>query len=241
MYSRHKATAPADQDTKLASLKVLSKVRADILNGTLPPTTKLRFADLKESYGAGVGTLREALSHLSSEGLVVQDAGKGFQVAPVSHADLMDITEIRVDLERKLICSAIEHGNDTWEAAIIAAYHLLEKVEQRPLAERLADPTLWNGYHRDFHRAIVAASPSRWMQHFHQILFDQAQRYRMLSLSHKPGFAARPAEHGEIMKAVLAHDAESACLLSERHIRRTAEEVIQYVPTRIRAGKVTLG
>lgn len=240
MQSRINSTTPDDQDTKLTSQKVLSRMRADILDGTLPPTAKLRFADLKESYGAGVGTLREALSHLSSEGLVVQYAGKGFQVAPISHADLMDITEVRVDLERKLIRGAIEHGDDNWEASVITAYHLLEKIEQRPLAERLADPAQWNSYHRDFHRAIVAASPSRWMQHFHEILFDQAQRYRMLSLSHKPSSEARPSEHGEIMKAVLARDAEFACLLSERHIRRTADEVIQYVPAQIRAGKVSL-
>lgn len=240
MDARFNTSTPEDQDPKLASLKVLSRVRADILDGTLPPDAKLRFAELKESYGVGVGTLREALSYLNSEGLVVQDAGKGFQVAPVSLADLLDITEIRVDLEHKLIRSAIERGGDDWEARIVSAYHLLDKIERRPLAERLAAPTRWNDCHRDFHRALVAAAASRWLLHFHQILFDQAQRYRMLALSHKPRLAGRSSEHGEIMKAVLARDVDAACHLSERHIRRTAEEVVQYVPAQIRAGKVTL-
>ena len=57
-----------------------------------------------------VGTLREALSHLVSEGLARTESGRGFQVSPISLADFLDLSELRVYLETKTLADAIRHA-----------------------------------------------------------------------------------------------------------------------------------
>ncbi len=188
--------------------EALGKLRWDILDGVLEPDAKLPFALLQKRYGVGVGTIREGLSHLVSEGLVQLEAGRGFRVTPVSRADLLDISQMRIDFEKKALRDAISNGGDDWEAGIITTFHFLDKMEARPLADRLKDGSRWNRVHREFHRALIAACRSHWLLHFHAILFDQADRYRLLSLRHRPKASNRKGEHQAIMEAVLGRDAD---------------------------------
>ncbi|MGO8205226.1 GntR family transcriptional regulator, partial [Rhizobium ruizarguesonis] len=54
---------------------------------------------LKESYETSISTLREVLNRLSSEGLVVAEGQKGFEVSPVSVSDLKETAALRLLLE----------------------------------------------------------------------------------------------------------------------------------------------
>ena len=206
------------------------RLRWDILDGAVAPDAKLPFALLQGRYGVGVGTIREALSHLVSEGLVRVDAGRGFRVAPVSRADLLDISELRVDFEKRALEDAVRHGDDAWEVSILSTFHLLDKMESRPLEDRLKDASRWTQVHRAFHEALVAACRSRWLLHFRAILFDQADRYRLLSQRHRPPANHRKGEHRAMMELALARDVEGACRLAEQHIRSTVADVLRYAP-----------
>ena len=64
------------------------RIRSDIVFGRLLPGKKLKLDRLKADYGASVSTLRETLNRLHSERLVVDEGQKGFEVAPVSIANL---------------------------------------------------------------------------------------------------------------------------------------------------------
>lgn len=57
---------------------IVTRLRSDIVSSVYEPETRLKFADLTERYDVSIGTLREALSQLVSEGFVTVDAGKGF-------------------------------------------------------------------------------------------------------------------------------------------------------------------
>ena len=61
----------------------LERLRDDVLKCRLKPGDKLTFDDLKERYGISISPLREALSRMASEGLVVLEDKRGFHVAPV--------------------------------------------------------------------------------------------------------------------------------------------------------------
>ena len=75
------------------------RIRADIVFGRLPPGQKLKLDGLKESYGVSVSTLREILSRLASEGFVLAEGRRGFEVAPVSVENLKELAELRLLLE----------------------------------------------------------------------------------------------------------------------------------------------
>ena len=118
---------------------------------------------------------------------------------------------------------AIRLGDDAWEAAIVAAFHRLGLVEDatgRPLEGRVDE---WELRNQDFHDALIAACPSRWLKHFRSILYHQHERYRRLSLSHGSTKRDVRAEHRAILSAVLQRDENRAAELIERHIAATRD------------------
>jgi GntR family transcriptional regulator, carbon starvation induced regulator len=80
--------------------------------------------------------LREALSLLIADALVVSQGQRGFRVAPVSLEDIADITNTRVMLECEALRQSIELGDDAWEGSLLSAFHRLSKAE-----EKLGDPS----------------------------------------------------------------------------------------------------
>lgn len=229
--SSRESTAPQDvalQDA--ASFDVYRRLRSDIVECRLEPGARLRFEVLRARYDAGVGTLREALSHLVSDGLVRMEAGRGFRVAPASLSDMLDVAEWRVEFEVRAITQSIRNGDDAWEAEIVTAYHLLAKSGPPVPGTDPAGWEQWSARHRRFHDALAAACGSPWLLHFRSVLFDQAQRYRRLTALHSPRVRRKDEEHRELMDAALARDAARAARLVEQHIRRTVDAALKHVP-----------
>src|SRR5919112_222173 len=79
--------------------RAYDRIRADIIFGRLTPGARLRLDRLAGEYGTSVSTLREILSRLSSEGLVIAEGQRGFQVTPVSLAGFEDVAAMRLLFE----------------------------------------------------------------------------------------------------------------------------------------------
>ena len=124
-------------------------LKRDILRGVFAPGEKLLMSALKARYGLGVGPLREALSQLVAEHLVVAISQRGFRVAPMSLAELADIYDARAHLEAMILGLAIARGDDAWEAQIVASARL-QQVLRQPRAH----------HHRVAHRVQVGLGQS---------------------------------------------------------------------------------
>jgi DNA-binding GntR family transcriptional regulator len=237
MTARRKISASTTMEIREPLADLRTRLREDILRCVLEPGQRLKFEDLRTRYDASIGSLREALSQLVSDGLVVAEAHRGFCVAPVSIADLTDITELRVDLEIKALSQSIQNGDDLWEASLASSFHMLAKIEPDIAASR-RNRSEWEERHRRFHDALVAACPSPWLLRFRALLFDQSQRYRTLSMlqSKTPG---RIQEHRDLMEAAAARDVEKAAKVIEVHIRRTTDNVRKWLATHHPAGPST--
>jgi GntR family carbon starvation induced transcriptional regulator len=226
-------TAPQDVSGKdAATFDVLRKMREDILCCVLKPDQKLGFGELRQRYGASVGTLREALSHLVSEGLARTATGRGFRVAPISLDDFLDLSELRVWLETRTLADAMRHGTDAWEAEIVSSFFLLSKLGRPQADDPLSVKQEWAKRHKRYHDALVATCRSPWSLHFRSELFDQARRYHWLTMIH--GSSRRKNEHLAIRDAVLARDVDLACSLMEQHIRATMDQAKSEVPGLVR-------
>jgi GntR family carbon starvation induced transcriptional regulator len=202
-------------------------LRSDIVSSVYEPETRLKFAELSKRYDVGIGTLREALSQLASEGFVTPEAGKGFTVAPVSREELVEITAHFIDLEKRALADAIAHGDDDWEGQIVAAHHRLSKIERLPWEERMELHSDWVERHRAFHESLIAACQGKWLFRLRSMMFDQLDRYRFLTKMSPEGLGNRKfEEHRQIMEATLARDTDKAVKLIEDHIRDTSERVV---------------
>lgn len=203
------------------------QLRRDIIEGVHRPGEKLRVEHLKDQYEVGAGTLREALQLLVTDALVVAQGQRGFRVAPISLDDFADITRTRVLLETSALQQSIELGDDTWEANVVAAFHMLSRAEEKLVDGAKGTREEWELRNRAFHEVLISACPSRWIRHFQNILYHQSERYRRLSLFRQPIPRDVHAEHQAIVDAALARDSAEATRILSDHILRTLDAVRQ--------------
>ncbi|MDD2815576.1 MAG: FCD domain-containing protein [Thiotrichaceae bacterium] len=204
------------------------QVRRDIIEGRLVPGEKLRVEHLKDRYGIGAGTLREALALLLSDALVIAEGQRGFHVAPISVRDLKDITHMRVLLETHALRQSIAKGDDEWEAGVVAAFHKLSNTEER--LGHISNVREWEQRNRAFHESLIAACDSRWECYMIGILYRQSERYRHLAIVSKAVPRNVHNEHTKIFEAALKRDAETASHALEQHIRLTFDSINLLVP-----------
>src|SRR5258708_4069448 len=100
---------------KTLAVDITHRLRQDIVGCRLKPGEALKFDALRSAFGASFTTLREALTSLSADGLVVAEEQRGFRVAPVTTDDLIDVTHARVLIEIELLKRSIAQGDDDWE------------------------------------------------------------------------------------------------------------------------------
>jgi GntR family carbon starvation induced transcriptional regulator len=213
----------ADQKPKTLSEAVYLRLRSDILSGALKPGMKLRFADLTHRYGAAMGTVRESLSRLTADRLVIAEGQRGFRVPPISLNELWDITRLRIEIETVALSESIDSGTSDWEADVLAALHRLLKLED-PLKTK---PTLLTekgaSLHKKFHMSLVNASPSIWRLRVIDVLYDQSERYRRLQTSYLSAMLNSANEHQKMASAAVARDKDTATRLLKSHLSRTAK------------------
>ncbi|WP_081655410.1 GntR family transcriptional regulator [Amycolatopsis orientalis] len=199
-------------------------MRADILAGRLAPGEKLKFPELGARYGVGVGVLREALTRLAEQDLVRSQPHQGFQVTPLSAADLTDLTAARVAIECLVLRMSLAEGDTPWESDLVAKHHTLERTPQydQDDPERVSDA--WSRAHADFHHTLLAGCRNSRLLSIANSLRDSAELYRSWSQQHSrhPGRDVI-AEHRTLMELALARETEAAVAALARHISHTTE------------------
>ncbi|GAB3432143.1 FCD domain-containing protein [Massilia solisilvae] len=233
MLQSHKfssAFAEVDNTPNTLTEVTYLRLRRDIIEGKLRPREKLRIEHLKDRYNASSGTLREALSQLLSDALVVNQGQRGFHVAPMSLTDLDDITRTRVLVEGEAMRRSISAGDDAWEANLIGAFHRLTKAEEKLGAREEKDLWEWEARNRDFHEALIGACDSRWLRYVIGLLYRQSERYRHLVISDRTLPRDVHAEHTTIFEAAIARDADAVTEAISVHIQLTCEAIRTLMP-----------
>src|SRR5262245_56160282 len=135
-----------------------ARLRADILQGTLAPDEKLRVNDVSERYRCGPIPVREALNRLAAEGLVAYSEQRGFAVAPIGSADLIDLTRARSLLVEVAMREAVLHGDAAWEERVLVSYHRLSKVPRYLSLDAPTPTPAYDPPHREPHSAMPPGS-----------------------------------------------------------------------------------
>ncbi|WP_328729422.1 GntR family transcriptional regulator [Falsiroseomonas algicola] len=201
------------------------RLRADVLLGRLAPGRKLGLDGLRSIYDAGVGTLREALNRLATEGLVVAEGQRGFTVAPVSAEDFREIADLRLLLERHAIRLSFAAGDLDWEGRVVGAHHKLAALERKLLAGEAADTALWKRYDREFHHALIEACGSGVLLETYAAAYDRYLRYQMVAVVFRGAVAAD--QHAALLGCALARDAARAGEVLEAHIAGCVDQVLR--------------
>jgi DNA-binding GntR family transcriptional regulator len=209
------SAAAMAEDTETLSETVFRRIQAAIIKGDIAPGSKLSEPELARTYGISRGPLREAIHRLEGQRLLVRIPNVGARVVSLSHAELIELYEIRESLEGM--------------ACRLAAQRMtLEEIDElrRVLEthERDAAFQAGLGYYQqegdfDFHYRIIQGSGNKTLTQM--LCGDLYQLVRMYRIQ----FSATPnrprqafAEHYRILDAIADRDGELAELLMRRHI-----------------------
>nr|BAH89948.1 GntR family transcriptional regulator [uncultured bacterium] len=215
--------ADKDGGGRTAIEEVYSSLRQKILMAELAPESRLRVEELRQQYGVGSSTVREALSHLLVDNLVTAKEQRGFHVAAVSQEDFRQISDVRILLETQAVRDSVTNGDDEWENRVVAAAHQLAKVEAKmPELRREEDYVVaWEARNNDFHNALVSACTNDWLLRFRAQVFAHSFRYRRLSVKERNVPRDVRAEHQALFEAAIARDVERAVEVTIEHIRKS--------------------
>lgn len=220
----HAGAAPADASALRTLIEqAYARLRDDIVEGRLAPGEKLRVEHLKDRYGVSAGTLREAITRLASDALVVAEGQRGFRVAPIHIEDLQDLTALRLHIEIEALRQSIRHGDAAWRATVEQAWAALSAVEQ-PLTPETR--RRWEGLNTRFHDALIAAGASAWTFKVLRLLSRHGERYRRYAIALPGSTRDVHAEHRLIVEMALAGQEARAALALEAHIRATADQLL---------------
>ena len=197
-----------------------TQLRDDIVEGRLAPGEKLRVEHLRARYQVGAGTLREAITRLVSDALVVAEGQRGFRVAPMALADLEDLTQLRLHIEIDALRQSIRRGDAQWRAQLQQAYDELSAFEQPILPQRRA---VWEQCNVRFHEALIGACASPWTMKVLRLLSRHSERYRRYAIELPDGNRDVHAEHRQIFEMAMAGYEARAALALEAHIRATPD------------------
>jgi DNA-binding GntR family transcriptional regulator len=207
------------------------RLRADIFLGRFTPGQRLKFPDLSKAYGTSVGPVREALTKLTGERLVVLQPHLGYTVPALSPAELTEITTVRVDIESLAFRRAVQDGGDAWESEVVATHHLLALREREVLTHGRGDA--WYLAHEEFHAALLAGCGSRRLIDIARELRAETELYRRWAAPLLVESERDPAaEHQALADAALRRDVEGAVDLLRDHIAYTTQMLLtQLLPT----------
>jgi len=207
--------------------EVFDGIRGELLNGQLVPGERLKLVALAARFGVSVSVVREALTRLAEQGLVVANPQRGFSVMALSVDDLSDLTDTRIKVESLALREAVARGGLDWEAAVVSAFHTLDRTPVNAPDGRLNED--WPIAHRAFHQALISGSKSPRLAAIVTSLRDCAELYRRwywaLTEDQRRDIAK---EHRQLRDLALAREADAAAEALAEHIDRAPRKLIAY-------------
>jgi len=217
-------SAQESQDNQPVTIadRVYTLIQKAIVEGELPPGSKISEPELARNYGVSRGSLREAIGRLEACGLVIRKTNVGARVVALSNEGLLEIYRVREALEgmaARLAAKAMKR-DEVAELRQLLAHHEehIELEKGHSYFQKEGD--------LDFHFRIVKGCRNRLLINLLcNDLYHLVRLYR-----YQFGMASSRApqafgEHEHIVDAIGHGDGEMAELLMRRHIRASRENV----------------
>jgi DNA-binding GntR family transcriptional regulator len=202
--------------------QLFADLQAAIVEGAIPPGSKISEPELARQYGVSRASLREAIGRLETCNLVVRRPNIGARVVSLSTDDLLDLYLVREALEGMSARLAAENMS---KQDIESLRELLRLHEQgSELQEGIA--YFQKEGDLDFHYRIAQGSGNA-----HLIgllcndLYHLMRMYRYQFGMASPRARHAYSEHAQIVDAIADRDGEWAELLMRRHIRASRQNI----------------
>jgi len=220
------AVSPHDLDTRGGiPAAIATRLRDAIISGELPAGSLLRQEEIGQLFQAGRPPVREALTLLEAEGLVVSRPRRGFAVAPLDPADVDEIFDIRMLLEERAAYFAAQRRS----AEDITEMERLILAMEGTTISNSQDAAVFSLINRDFHQLIHRTSGRPQTSSLLLGLRNKLERYIRLGglISGNPEQVNR--DHRMIFEAFRDGDSDRMSVLCREHIRSAGKRLIAVI------------
>lgn len=191
---------------------VFEYLRNAILAGELKPGERLMEVTIADQLGVSRTPVREAIRKLEKESFVIMIPRKGAYVADLTKKDILEVLEIRKELE----------GFAAYLAADRMTLTEKEKLGQvvESFNESLINMDKKNMIESDnqFHSLIFEGTKNQRLINIIYDLHDQFQRFRLIYFNEFNNYKEIQASHNRIFDAIIKEDGPKARLEAENHV-----------------------
>jgi GntR family transcriptional regulator, rspAB operon transcriptional repressor len=200
-------------------------IRKAITSGSYQPGDQLKQLDLAAELDVSQRTIREALTRLVSDGLVIQKPYKGFMVISISQEEQKEIYKLRAALEGLAMQDAANCISDA------DLKHMLDLLPFTAPGETEESIPLAREINREFHMIPVLATHQNLLIKILDQIWDLVLTYYSKTDENPSGiYQSRNddvADHRQILEALEAHDGQRAQEAMTRHIENNLETLIK--------------
>lgn len=203
--------------------RVTRTLRENIVSGLLPAGAPLKQEELSGRFGVSMGSLREALRTLHSDGLVTLCPNRGATVSELSAPEAEEIFDIRTYLELGALELALPRMT---ERDLDAAEKILGRMDATE------DASKWSGLNCRFHEALYVPAGRPKLTGLVRNMHDNVGRYIRLYLDTLNFQAESQREHRELLAACREKNLVVAQSILRGHMRHARERLVQYLTGR---------
>jgi DNA-binding GntR family transcriptional regulator len=208
--------------------RIADQIRDSIMDGTYLPRQKLVVDDVARSLNVSTMPVREAMIALANEGLLDVLSRRGFAVGQMRRSDLEDILSVHAFVAGVFAERAAKVIDET----ILKQLYLIQ-AEITDAAR--GAPNEWDrgrigDLNFEFHRkinALVQANRLAWFlravtRYVPRDVYQKVEGWAELAVQ----------DHPSILEALHARDGVWARELTELHVRRAGEKLIEHLDSR---------
>lgn len=211
--------------------RIYFTLKEEIQNHELKPGSSVSIIDLAKRLKTSPTPVREAISRLEQEGLIVSKNGKKI-VFVLTASEINQIFDLKKSIESSIAALAVERGKETnfkdFEKLIIRMQDFQKRLDRGTDVdpERLS---AWLKFDGEFHDLLYSMAENGKAKEIISLLNLQWHRFRLALLS-LPGMLEKSIEeHIAIGNAVIAKDKEGCSGKMALHLEQVRRSLLTVI------------
>jgi len=201
---------------------VYEELKNQILMGEIPPGTRMMEIELAEEMGVSRTPVREAIRKLENEGLVTIEPRKGAYASDVSIKDMVDVLEVREDLEGMAAALAADKATEEDKEAL----QKITEAYKKAVADQDTEEII--KYDEQFHQLIVNCTGNKTLIQLFSQVQELALRFRYIYYDDMSRYKNMPADHRKIEEAILSGNSQKARVAAGEHVNKLKNFVVNH-------------
>lgn len=210
------------------SQRAYRHIRKKLLDGSVPPGSRLSYGTIGKEIGVSATPVREAIGQLASEGFIELVPQLGAVVRELTREEAIELYELREAMESYAAARAAERISERQLGELFdilaESAALVEKVRKSKQPTEKTTAKKFHSLDLAFHMTIIEASRNRRMlkvvgdSHILTRIFQADRHEFRLDI-----LETTQAEHDAIAKAISSRDASASHNAMQRHIRNSLD------------------